>query len=110
MSLFTGDEKFSIKFEPIHSENTVTFHKPKRLRLTAVILVLLAAVGCGTPGYIKAEAIEGSVGKLIKRHDAYVDADPTLSDLERRVYKRDGDVLKVVFAEAKQPTEETEEE
>ena len=78
------------------------------MRIITALVLILALAGCGTPGYIRADAIESTVGHIIKRHDAYVDADPTLDDLERRIYKRDGDLLKVLFAEAKQPTEPEE--
>jgi len=75
-----------------------------------LVLCLFLLVGCGTPGYIKAEAIEKTVLGLVNRHDAYVDVDASLSPLEKRVFKRDGDLLRILFAEAKNPTEPKEEE
>jgi len=73
-----------------------------------LLLSLVLLTGCGTPGYIKAEAIEGTVMGLIQRHDAYVDKDDKLDDLEKRIFKRDGELLKKLFKDAKEPKKKKE--
>lgn len=74
-----------------------------------LLLSLILLVGCGTPGYIKASAIEDTVRNVVKRHDAYVEQDKTLKPLEKRIYKRDGLLLLEALKEAQKPTEEPEE-
>lgn len=74
------------------------------------IWALIFLIGCGTPGYIRADAIEGTVTAIIDRHDAYVDNDPSLKELERRIYKRGGELIKMLIEEAQRPSEAPEEE
>lgn len=70
------------------------------------LLILLMLVGCGAPGYIKASAIDGTLRRVIERHDAYTDADPALDEklgkskkdkqarvLQYRTNKRDTELL-----------------
>lgn len=72
----------------------------------AVFLSLLALTGCGTPGYVRADAIEGTLNRALDRHDAYVREDESLSDLQKRTDLRDSELLRRVVKEAKQPQEE----
>ncbi len=71
-----------------------------------ILIILLLLVGCGTPGFIRADAIEGTVKRLVDRHDVYVEADPSLSDLQKRVNKRDGELLLLLLEESQKPTTE----
>jgi hypothetical protein len=66
-----------------------------------VIAIVFVAPGCMRKGYVKVSAIEGLVDKVSTRHDAYVDADDSLSDLKKRTYKRSTELLRKVVAEAK---------
>lgn len=77
------------------------------LGLTALALAL---AGCGTPGYIKAEAIQGTLERVVDRHNTYTIEDESLSDLEKRVNLRDADLLLKLVYEAQEPTEEEEDE
>lgn len=78
------------------------------LVLCGAVTALLVLTGCGTPGYVRADAIEGTVRGLVQRHDAYVEADESLSDLDRRIHLRDGELLLRLIEEAQRPTEEDE--
>jgi len=49
---------------------------------------------------IHVDAIADSVAMISERHDAYVEADPALSALEREVYLRDTELLGLVIEEA----------
>ena len=69
------------------------------------ILLCIVLSGCGTQGYIKAEAVKGPLLRLVKRHDVYMEKDKTLSPLKRRVNKRDGALLLKLCAEALQDKE-----
>ena len=86
----------------------------KWVRLAFVSAILTFALsslqGCGTPGYIRAEAIDTTVRGMVERHDAYTVSDPALSDLERRVYLRDGELLLQLLDEAQAPSEASPDE
>lgn len=74
----------------------------------AVLTLCLWMGGCGAPGYIKAEAIEGTLHRVIERHDHYTDRDIGLAPLERRANLRDTELLMKLLEEAQAPTEEEE--
>lgn len=78
------------------------------LMLCGVAAALLVLTGCGTPGYVRADAIEGTVKGLVQRHDAYVGADESLSELTRRIHLRDGELLLRLIEEAQKSKEEDE--
>lgn len=69
----------------------------------AAFLGLLVLTGCGTPGYVRADAIDGTLFRTLDRHDAYVREDESLSDLQKRTDLRDSELLRRVVTEAKQP-------
>lgn len=58
----------------------------------------LAFAGCSG---IQASAIDGSLRGIVSRHKAYTEADTSLSDLERRVNLRDGELLIDILEEAR---------
>lgn len=63
------------------------------------LIILVALTSCST-NMIQVSAIANSVADISERHDAYVQADPNLSDLERDVYLRDTELLLYVIEEA----------
>jgi hypothetical protein len=66
--------------------------------------LLLVCSGCATSGTIRAAAVDSTFRRVADRHDKYINADPTLSDLEKRVDLRDTAVLRGVLDEANKPT------
>ena len=80
---------------------------PRWVRVVAVVLLVGLAsslLGCGTR-MIDASAIQGTVHDVVATHDAYVSADPNLTDLEREVLLGNSDVLRKVVDEAAGPGE-----
>jgi len=69
--------------------------KPKRLWLA-----LLFLLGACSMNMIHVDAIAAPVADISARHDAYVQTDSNLSDLEREVYLRDTELLGLVIEEA----------
>lgn len=69
--------------------------------LVLVVAILFIGPGCMRKGYVKVGAIEGLVEKVSTRHDAYINADDSLSDLKKRVALRSTALLRKVVAEAK---------
>lgn len=83
----------------------------RRILIPFLIVVFLMAPGCMNKGYVKVSAIEGLVEKVSVRHDAYINADDSLSDLKKRVALRSTTLLRAVINEAKAKKEaEAEEE
>jgi len=39
--------------------------------MLGLVVLLLMLTGCGSPGYVRADAIEGTVKRIAERHDAY---------------------------------------
>lgn len=69
--------------------------------MRALLISLVLLCGCGTPGYIRADAIDGTVKRIRQRHDFYVKADSELAPLERRANLRDTELLETALNEAK---------
>lgn len=90
------------------SQGTYTMGRSAVKKAAAAVLLCAVFVGCGTPGYIKASAIEGTLVRLIDRHDVYVEADASLSEPQRRANLRDGTLLKKLLSEAQAPVGEEE--
>ena len=67
------------------------------------LIAFALLVGCGTPGYIRADAIEDTLMGVMERHDFYVSSDPDLSDLSKRVSLRDTELLRRLLEEAQDP-------
>lgn len=61
--------------------------------LPLVLILCLPLLGCGPEGYVRAEAISPSLFPVLKRHDAYVRADPSLSPNARTDYLRSSRLL-----------------
>jgi len=66
----------------------------KRSKTAAVAFagIALTLTGCGR-SMISAESIEQPVRNITERHDAYVENDDSLSDVERRTYLRSSEIL-----------------
>lgn len=75
----------------------------------AALLVLVGLTGCGVPGYISADALEGPAFRLIDRHDAYMEKDKSLSPMQREVNLQDGQLIRMVIEEAQKQVAEEEE-
>ena len=61
-------------------------------RLVALIVVILS-VGCSPAGYIRADAVDGTLRRVVRRHKTYTKADESLTELERKLNLRDGELL-----------------
>ena len=66
---------------------------------TVAVLAIASGGGCST-STIRVEAIADPVRLVADRHDAYIQADDTLSDLERETYLRTTSLLRQVIEEA----------
>ncbi|RLA78085.1 MAG: hypothetical protein DRG33_06010 [Deltaproteobacteria bacterium] len=64
-----------------------------------VFLGALSFSGCKTD-MISVKAIQSPLIKVLDRHDAYVKADKTLSDLVRQVYLKTSELLRKLLKEA----------
>jgi hypothetical protein len=79
--------------------------RQKRHRIGVIAIVCASFVtlaGC-QKGMIRVSEIAPSVQIVADRHDAYVEADTTLSDTERRIYLRSTSLLREIVAEAEAP-------
>jgi hypothetical protein len=68
--------------------------------LFLVVLAVWALVGCGAPGYVRADAIDEVVYAVTARHDVYVQADPTLGPEDKATYLRSSEILRRIVTEA----------
>ena len=68
-------------------------------RLIAIVALWAFLPSCSM-NMIHVDAIANSVADISARHDAYVEADPLLSDIEREIYLRDTELLGRVIEEA----------
>ena len=66
-------------------------------------LLLLSLVGCCGQGYVRVDSIQDTVAAISSRHDAYVKADESLSDLQKRIALRSTSTLGKTLKEAKEP-------
>lgn len=57
-------------------------------------LVLLGAVGCGSRGTIRADALDGVIQPVLDRHDAYVENDASLAPVQTEAYLRSSDLIR----------------
>lgn len=71
-----------------------------------LVAFVLSSTGCGAPGYIRADAIQGTMKRVIGRHQVYTQMDPALSDLQKRANMRDGELLDQLLDEALRAKEE----
>lgn len=77
------------------------------MKKLAVGLVLVFT-GCYGSGVIKADAVSGTLTRVVERHQAYVAKDEALTELQRRVALRDGELLLKVVQEAQSPSTSSE--
>lgn len=73
------------------------------LQLAVALVIALFASGCTSPGNMPAEMIEGTLRRVVKRHNTYVENDEGLTPLQKRTAKRDGTLLLRVLDEALPP-------
>lgn len=66
-----------------------------------VLLLLLLSSGCAPQGYVRADAIDGTLRRVIKRHDSYTEADKELKPFNKRLNLRDTELLLKLLDEAK---------
>lgn len=74
-------------------------------RLMMVAVLLGAAVGCSTKGYVRADAIDGLIDKVAARHDRFVKGEPSAEDKDpanRESWLRSTMILRAVVKEAKE--------
>jgi hypothetical protein len=71
----------------------------KTLYRFSTVYALLCA-SCVLPGSIPAASTRPTVYRLLDRHDAYVAADSSLVDTDRRLALRDSELIRLVFVEA----------
>lgn len=62
-----------------------------------IATMMLCIPGCGAPGYIRAEAIQGTLRRVIARERVYTTNDASLSDQEKRINLRDGELLEAAL-------------
>ena len=81
------------------------------LMMHCLVMATFIMIGCSVPGTVRAEPLLPVVERLVDRHDAYTDADTTLSPLQTRANKRDGVlVLKALNTALEEEKEDTDEE
>ncbi len=76
----------------------------RRTRVTLLGLAAFAvtATGCNMKkGMIDVGAIESSISTVTERHDDYVEADTSLSDVEKSTALRSSELLRRIVDEAK---------
>lgn len=65
-----------------------------------VTLIVLMAGCCPYSDHVSVDAIREPAKAVIQRHDIYVHGDPSLLDIERRIYLRTSEELNGVLDEA----------
>ena len=71
-------------------------------KLALNLLLLVTLSGCHQ-GYVRAEALDGTLNPVMDRHDAYVKADEGLSEIEKEVFLNSTLLLRKTIKEAKDP-------
>lgn len=69
-------------------------------QITITLLITGLMASCAGPGYIRAEAVSAPMRRVMQRHDGYVRADSTLTELQRRTRLRTTELLGRVLQEA----------
>lgn len=73
-------------------------------KVLLVAFTLSLAVGCSQKGYVRADAIDGSVNTICERHDKMLrgELDPkSIKDDDKKTYLRTSELLRKTVAEAK---------
>lgn len=76
----------------------------KTLQVLLVGFTLSLAVGCSQKGYVRADAIDGSLISVCDRHDKMLkgELDPkSISEADKKTYLRTSELLRKAVAEAK---------
>lgn len=74
-------------------------------RFAATVLFLTPLAGCASKGMVHVDSIAVPMRAVAERHDAYVNADESLSDLEKRVFLRSSQILLEVIDAAEDAPE-----
>jgi len=74
-----------------------------KMILPFAALAICGLAGCS--GMIKASQVKIPMNGIMDRHDAYIEADAAMSDLQRRIYLRDSEIIRGVLDEALKKTE-----
>jgi len=92
-----GSPAFYLGVGPLPNPATeMTDHTEHERALTFVrrlLIALLPLISVASGCYGPPEAVKRTIDAVVKRHNAYIAADGTLSTLEKRIYTRDGEVL-----------------
>lgn len=70
------------------------------IAMAALAMIMLSG-GCAPTGYVKAEAIEGTVARICSRHNTYTLKDESLSDAKKRTNLRDAELVLQALKEAR---------
>lgn len=70
------------------------------LCMGAAVLMAVSVTACAPRTSIDAEALDGMMGNVLTRHDAYVRADPALSETERSIALRSSAMVRALIDEA----------
>lgn len=70
----------------------------KRTLKTVALVAVLLCTGCAAN--LRVKAVAPTMRRIMSRHDAYVRADATLSDLQRETQLRSSELLERVLKEA----------
>lgn len=72
----------------------------KKTKTAVLGLASVCLVGCAPKASINANTVAQPMRDVAARHDAYVNSDTSLSDLERSIYLRDTEILNTIIDEA----------
>lgn len=61
--------------------------------LLLIAILILTMSSCAQPGYVRAEALQGPLRRLVDRHDGYVTIDSSISTDRKATHLRDGELL-----------------
>lgn len=88
------------------------FKDPINILLALMIgaILVFGMLGCGAPGYISAEALEGPAKRLIKRHKAYTQQDEGLSPQNKEANLLDGELIEEAIDSALERAKEDNED
>lgn len=72
----------------------------RKILMTAALTATSFLVACAPTRQVDAEALSGVVDPVLARHDAYVNADETLTDTAQETYLRSSAQIRAVLNEA----------
>ncbi len=74
--------------------------KKKIAQLVGLAALSALLVGCCPPQTINANAVSQPLQDVSARHDAYINADESLSETEQSIFLRDTELLNMIVDEA----------